>query len=82
MTMFKYFSHQLPGRIFIDKYLVLVLARYVDVYTIITSMILGYFLLFMPFSLDMILVSFILVIPAIKEGIAQHGCGRFIGALK
>lgn len=32
MTMFKYFSHQLPGRIFNDKYLVLGLARYVGAY--------------------------------------------------
>lgn len=81
MTMFKYFSHQLSGRIFIDKYLVLGLARYVGAYIIITSMIFGYFLIFMPFSFDMILLSFILAIPAII-GVLLNMMWEIIDSLK
>lgn len=78
MTMFKYFYHQLSGRIFIDKYLVLGLARYVGAYIIITSMIFGYFLIFMPFSFDMILLSFILAIPAIIGVLLNMDVGKLL----
>ena len=81
MTMFKYFSHQLSGRIFNDKYLVLGLAGYVGAYIIITSMIFGYFLIFMPFSFDMILLSFILAIPAII-GVLLNMMWEIIDSLK